>query len=492
MNNEAEEFLKTGQKYQLGFLPTEQSHDLTKNLSELANHNLKEAFRVLKQVDLKALDTLCQIPIEPLDQLQKDIQRTLTSGGRIFLCGCGATGRLSLSLEVLWRTLFPQKSEQVIGFMAGGDVALVHALEGFEDFPEYGARHLNDLNFNKNDLLIASSEGGETPYVLGAVKKASEISDHPNYFIFCNPKKLLLGIDRSREVLENPNVITIDLAVGPMALSGSTRLQASTILMLAIGCCLLKDSHIQSEFERFRNLVDQTHFDFLIPFTTRESELYKQGENLLYEVDDLGITVFTDTTERAPTFNLPAFDNSLYPKQNHSLCYVSIPNGWKNLLKRDPHCLEWTEINVKTTFDYIKGFDFGSSAFEFRKKLTGKDPIIFKIQNGVFELQELTARLTSTKDLLFDQLLLKIGLNQHSTLVMGRLDRFENNFMTWVNPTNGKLIDRAARYVLMLLENKGINKISYNQVIRELFEQIKTITPKESIVKKTAEQFYLA
>ena len=45
-------------------------------------------------------------------------------------------------------------------FMAGGDIALVHSLEGFEDYPEYGARHLRQLGFSENDLFIGVTEGG--------------------------------------------------------------------------------------------------------------------------------------------------------------------------------------------------------------------------------------------------------------------------------------------------------------------------------------------
>ena len=105
--------------------------------------------------------------------LRKDIQSTLKEGGRIYLCGCGATGRLSLLLERLWRKLVPG-DENVRAFMAGGDVALVHSLESFEDFPEYGARHLEQLGFTENDLLISSTEGGETPYVIGATEFAAK------------------------------------------------------------------------------------------------------------------------------------------------------------------------------------------------------------------------------------------------------------------------------------------------------------------------------
>ena len=33
---------------------------------------------------------------------------------------------------------------------------------------------------------------------------------------------------------------------------------------------------------------------------------------------------------------------------------------------------------------------------------------------------------------------------------MGRMDRYYSNIMTYVKPTNYKLIDRAARYVMIL------------------------------------------
>ncbi len=46
--------------------------------------------------------------------------------------------------------------------------------------------------------------------------------------------------------------------------------------------------------------------------------------------------------------------------------------------------------------------------------------------------------------------LVKIILNNLSTLIMGRMNRYESNIMTYVKPTNYKLIDRAARYVLIL------------------------------------------
>jgi N-acetylmuramic acid 6-phosphate etherase len=47
-------------------------------------------------------------------------------------------------------------------------------------------------------------------------------------------------------------------------------------------------------------------------------------------------------------------------------------------------------------------------------------------------------------------MLLKIILNTHSTIVMARMGKVLSNFMTWVRPSNNKLIDRAIRYITYL------------------------------------------
>mgnify|MGYP005625846389 CR=1 FL=1 len=81
--------------------------------------------------------------------------------------------------------------------------------------------------------------------------------------------------------------------------------------------------------------------------------------------------------------------------------------------------------------------------------------------------------------------LLKILLNTHSTLVMGRLGRYEGNVMLWVKPSNYKLIDRTSRYVLGLLERDGITTVSYDRVVQEVFLQMEQSGVDESVVWKS-------
>ncbi|HLT23291.1 MAG TPA: hypothetical protein VKZ84_07605, partial [Bacteriovoracaceae bacterium] len=67
--------------------------------------------------------------------------------------------------------------------------------------------------------------------------------------------------------------------------------------------------------------------------------------------------------------------------------------------------------------------------------------------------------------------------------VMGLLGRFEGNVMSWVRPSNNKLIDRSARYIKEILQQKGVNK-TYEEIVLMIFEELETIKENEPIVMK--------
>ena len=493
----AHEFLKIADLFRLGHLPTEQPHPGTHDLSNWARHDLHRAIAALRDVDLAALRRL-ERRATAIDTLARSIQETLTAGARVFLCGCGATGRLSLTVEYLWRLMHPG-DDRVVSFMAGGDVALVHALEKFEDESEWGARHLMDLGFANGDILIACTEGGETPFVLGAAEKAAETSARPPWLLFCNPETALApDIERFRRVRDNPRVRTMCLDVGPMALAGSTRMQASTVLQLALGLSLLHPEVPAREvLSRYRAHAGGTDLSFLAAFIEKESAVYAAGDRVSYRVRDYGITVFTDTTERAPTFSLVPFDQLTESRPKHSLCYIALDgarsavDAWRLLLNRDPRPLEWPHVDPRTCRAYLEAFDFSVLALDRRRRIIpGSAHHEFSIAGSArgIELRfddlahELPAEGLSE---LLRHTLLKQILNIHSTLVMGRLGRYEGNLMTWVRPTNGKLVDRSARYVQHLLARSGRQDIRYDEIVRHLFEELERGAPDEPVVLRT-------
>lgn len=499
-----QQFLQDKQLYQLGMLTTEQGHPDTKNLSEWASGDLKQGLQALRQVDILSLEKL-KICSQQIFEMTQKVRSTLNSGHRVFLGGCGATGRLSIVLERIFRETFPDKTEQVVGFMAGGDVAFVHAIEGFEDFPDYGARQLMELGFKKDDLFLGITEGGETPFVIGATEKAAEVSHQPVYFLFCNPENILKKhVARSRRVLENPSVKSVCLESGPMALAGSTRMQASTVLMIAAGAGLMRNWTTAGELEDFieelRSSLNSICLDELKKFIELEADCYQNGDKTIYRADEFSASVFTDTTERAPTFSLASFDNQLSPQRVHSLTYVTIPEthtpeeAWERLFLRSPRTLEWSAEFIKTRADYMRGFDFSERAREYRESLIpDHQHFVFSIEKtekGVlFSFRNHQVFFEMPDDIFVRNLLLKMILNMHSTLVMGRIGRYESHFMTYVSPSNGKLVDRAVRYTRSLLEWRGQPVPAYDDVVETLLSFQAEIPVNESVVLKTVEHY---
>ena len=78
-------------------------------------------------------------------------------------------------------------------------------------------------------------------------------------------------------------------------------------------------------------------------------------------------------------------------------------------------------------------------------------------------------------------------LNSHSTLVMGRLGRYEGNVMTWVRPSNNKLIDRTIRYVDLLLRRKGI-ACGYETIAQTCFDLMDSVPEDQSLVLAAVKQ----
>ena len=378
----AEEFLSVSSQYKLGGLVTESPHPATGELSYLASGNLPEAVSILKALDRHTIEVLSE-KRKQICYLKDAIKETLRSGYNIYFCGCGATGRLSLTIETLWRQVHQNDefTNRVFSFMAGGDVALIRSIENFEDFPHYGARQLLEAGFKAGDLLIGTTEGGETPFVIGAVEKAIELSGRKPYFMYCNPDDLLCRTaERSKLVIQNPSIEKINLTVGPMALTGSTRMQSSTILLAAAGLALLcyneTDEYFSEAINTFSEFWENADIHFIERFIIKETECYEKGEYLLYESDNkLGITIITDTTERSPTFSLYPFENKNEQGQPPSLCYLFMPRScnskeaWEHLLWRAPRTLEWTEINGIASTKRLLGFDFSSELIQRRESI---------------------------------------------------------------------------------------------------------------------------
>ena len=118
--------------------------------------------------------------------------------------------------------------------MAGGDYALIKAVEGFEDYTAFGQKQIRDLGVREGDVVFAITEGGETSFVIGTAWEGADAGARV-YFVYNNPDGILCRhVERSREVLKDDRIQKLNLTTGPMAISGSTRMQATTIQLCVL------------------------------------------------------------------------------------------------------------------------------------------------------------------------------------------------------------------------------------------------------------------
>lgn len=473
-----DDFKKVSANFKLGSISTEAFHPKSMKLSDVVKKDVAAAVEILTDIDNDALTVLKQKSAQVFE-LQKSCQSVLKSKNKVYISGCGATGRLALSIEKLYRSKY--NSDQVVAFMAGGDFALIKSVESFEDNLSYGQRQLKDLGFTDKDLLIGITEGGETTFVIGSTLYAAKSSIHKPYFLYCNPDSELMSIERSKLVIENEKVNKLNLGVGPMAISGSTRMQATTVQMIAAGFAILFDHSSFEEFEldyhSFIEELMQAPKAFISDFIKAEYSLYKKKGRVTYKApEDIAISILTDTTERSPTFSLQGFEK--IGEESLSLSYLCIEGSnnsqeaWEKLLSRHPRCLEWADINLPIDTEQALKFDISEGAISRRQKLCEEHKIFAISSFGnllKFDFDGLEFEYKHHRDLFFSHMYLKLTLNIHSTLIMGLLERFEGNMMTYVRPSNFKLIDRAYRYINELLRRENLI-IPESRIIEKIFQ----------------------
>ncbi len=203
----------------LSDLPTEAANAATANLSELPT---LEALQLINDEDQKVAVAVREVL--PLVAATIDaIAPRMANGGRLFYIGAGTSGRLGVVDASECPPTFGVSPELVQGIIAGGPDAVFRSREGAEDSPEGGARDLQNAGVTPKDCVVGLAASGRTPYVLGALDWARQNGCF-TAGISVNP----VG------VMKNHCDIYIAPAVGPEALTGSTRLKAGTAQKLIL------------------------------------------------------------------------------------------------------------------------------------------------------------------------------------------------------------------------------------------------------------------
>jgi N-acetylmuramic acid 6-phosphate (MurNAc-6-P) etherase len=380
---ESVDYVRTKTQFQLHTLLTEQRHPKTWPLGERIREDTLAGLKMLSSVDEDIRVKMEELAAAPaaLEQAARAVEGAIRGGRKVYVYGCGATGRLAKQMEsTFWRPFWRKVKadgriwaklkgrigagieDALVGEMTGADRALISSLEGFEDLQLIGRLQLEDRGIRKGDVVICVTEGGETSSVIGTVLAALDqwksgsggesgsvydpgTSRDYLYFVYNNPDERLLPFERSRRVIGEPGITKINLTTGPQSITGSTRMQATTIetyvvaaivetaVERALGKTLgrkdmarlgfAEGTGVAAKLGQFGAALDgvRAALPDLAALTDIEAAAYERGRFSTYYAEKGLITVFIDSTERSPTFRLFPLDTINEPARK---CWIQV------------------------------------------------------------------------------------------------------------------------------------------------------------------------
>ena len=546
----ARDFLENLKSFRLGFLPTERSNPITASLERDFRRSSVDGVECLQRADRQVPIAMRHVVVsEEYKALVDAMEAALRSEkGRIVFTGCGATGRLSMLLESMWRDFFSRRSgelsaaeralgDRVLSIMTAGDFALIKSVEFFEDYWEGGARQTDSLGVGPGDVIVALNGGGECSTILGSVMRGVERGAR-GFMNVNNPKELLRRIERARKVIDDPRMTILDFYCGSMALAGSTRMQSTTTQQF-IYCAALETAlaRIMPRFAGelsgdFVGTLEDVMASLESPAGRRglaaaiefEKGVYEAGGRITYIADDCMLDLFTDNTERSPTFMLPQLCSSEDSKGVQSWAFVknplyATPDCWARMLRREPRCLEgFSSADARALgmpqriidnppkigrADLMKYMIGNEPAPERIKGFPRAVAVVFSVGEPDAKFSAAAAKLASAWPErmefhigraarphaaaaggprsvaaaatnipafmphspleMWRHLAVKLVINNLSTGTMTAMGRVAGNYMSWVSISNNKLTDRGCRLL------RDLGDISYEEAAERLF-----------------------
>ena len=141
----------------------------------------------------------------------------LKRGGRLVYVGAGTSARIGVQDGAELFPTFSWPKDQVAFAIAGGEDALLHAVENAEDSREYGVAQIAALAVGPDDVVIGMAASGATPFTVAAIREARK-RGALTIGVANNPGAPLLT--------ESEQPILVE--TGAEAVAGSTRMKAGT------------------------------------------------------------------------------------------------------------------------------------------------------------------------------------------------------------------------------------------------------------------------
>lgn len=203
----------------LNKLTTEQRNLNTMNIDEV---NTLEMVGLINAED-KTVPIAVEKELANIAKAIDMIYEALSNGGKLIYCGAGTSGRLGVLDASECPPTYGVSPDMVVALIAGGENALLNAVEGAEDDISLCEKELNQIGFNEKDVLVGIAASGRTPYTIGGLSYAKKIG----------AKAISLTCNAQSEMSQIAD-ISIAPIVGPEVVTGSTRMKAGTAQKLVL------------------------------------------------------------------------------------------------------------------------------------------------------------------------------------------------------------------------------------------------------------------
>lgn len=205
-------------------------------------------FNLMINTNIEALNSIRNAKKDIKDvikQILKMLKKNKT--GRIIYCGAGTSVRIAVQDGSELYPTFGWPEERLDFIIAGGNKALIKAVEKSEDNIKDAIAQVIHKNINEKDVVIGLAASGNTPFTFAVLKEAKQRGS------------LTVGIvNNTNGIIKNICDCIIVLDTGPEVVMGSTRLKAGTAQKV---CLNIISTGLMTKLGRVKNGM----MNFLVP-----------------------------------------------------------------------------------------------------------------------------------------------------------------------------------------------------------------------------------
>lgn len=241
---------------------TEQSNPQSEGIDLMET---AEIVRTFNEEDKKVAAAV-EKALPEITQAVDIIAKAFLNGGRLAYFGAGTSGRLGvLDASECWPT-FSAPEKMVQGFIAGGDYALRHSIEGAEDSEEEALKDLSAFNPQPDDVVVGISASGNPQYILAVLAEARK-KGTPTVGITSNPEAKLKS-------LCDTCIIT---PVGAEVITGSSRMKSGTAQKMVLN--MLSTASMVK--------IGKTYGNYMVDVRLTNAKLVDRGNRIIAAICEI-------------------------------------------------------------------------------------------------------------------------------------------------------------------------------------------------------------